>query len=331
MRFFSYLAVALWIVLAVAQGAMAAAVGRQALRQSHPELIIPTGDPLADRLVFSSAEGRLFLDLEDGHLDEFSLLDAALVACGTADSFTRDRCRNVFAAVLTEVQTQAASDSTTLERAESIHRTLHERLLRGGYDANATDLPETLRTGVYNCASATVLWIALAKELNIDAKAIELPGHVRVVVQCAGEFDEIEVTCPRWPEAVRCWEPSLPALSQGEKENERQISSSGLLAMIYYNRGIDAFNARRYADAVTLNRKALLLDAENKSARGNLLASINNWALALADAGQFDAAETLLAAGRKFEPNHAAFAHNAAHIQQQRLQTQLLPAARAGE
>ena len=72
-----------------------------------------------------------------------------------------------------------------------------------------------------------------------------------------GEFDEIEVTCPRWPEAVRRLEPSLPALSQGEKENERQISSSGLLAMIYYNRGIDAFNDRRYADAVALNRKAL--------------------------------------------------------------------------
>ncbi len=99
--------------------------------------------------------------------------------------------------------------------------------------------------------------------------------------------------------------------------------------MIYYNRGIDAFNDRRYADAVALNRKALLLDAENKSARGNLLASINNWSLALADAGQFDAAEALLAAGRKFDPNHAAFAHNAAHIQQQRLQSQLIPAAHA--
>ena len=160
---------ALWIVLAVAQGAMAAAVDLQAPRQSHAELTIPTGDPLSDPLVLSSAERRLFLDLDDGHLDEFSLLDAALVACGTADAFTLDRCRNVFAAVLTEVQTQAASDSTTLERVETIHRTLHERLLRGGYDANATDLAETLRTGVYNCASATVLWIALAKELNIDA------------------------------------------------------------------------------------------------------------------------------------------------------------------
>ena len=36
-------------------------------------------------------------------------------------------------------------------------------------------------------------------------------------------------------------------------------------------------------------------------------------------------------AGRNFDPNHAAFAHNAAHIQQQRLQLQLIPAAHAGE
>ena len=313
--------------------------------------MIPKGDPLTDPLVLSSAERQLFLDLDDGHLDEISLLDAALVACGTADAFTLERCQSVYASVLTDVQTQAASDSTTLERVETIHRTLHERLLRGGYDANATDLAETLRTGVYNCASATVLWIALANELNINAHAVEMPGHVRVVVQCDVDFDEIEVTCPRWPEAAHRWEPSppgrgqgegaavairsrstlTPALSQKETENERRIAAPGLLAMIYYNRGIDAFNDRRYADAVALNRKALLLDAENKSARGNLLASINNWALALADAGQFDAAETLLAAGRKFDPNHAAFAHNAAHIQQQRLQSQLIPAAHAGE
>ena len=166
-----------------------------------------------------------------------------------------------------------------------------------------------------------------------------MPGHVRVVVNCDRSLLQIEVTCPLWPDAVRpipnvdnadlagatgSANARTPSDSDTGRASDtlREISVSGVLAMIYYNRGIDAFNDRRYADAVALNRKALLLDAGNQTARGNLLASINNWALALSDAGQFDAAESLLAAGRRFDPSHAAFVHNAAHIEQLRIQSQ---------
>jgi hypothetical protein len=321
----------LWTTVVFALVASAAVFDRSASRSGDAGVTIPIGDPLTEELALSPLERRLFSDAVNENLDEFAVLDAALVACGDENSLTIDRCRKTFDAVCSEVRQAAASALTTLDLAEIIHRTLHRRLLGGGYDANATDLAETLRSGTYNCASATVLWIALAGELKLDAHAAEMPGHVRVVVQCDGQFEEIEATCPRWPEAMRSIPPLSPGVRAGGARPERSITSSGLLAMIYYNRGIDAFNERQYSNAVALNRRALCLDAENQTARGNLLASINNWALALGDTGQFDAAERLLAAGRKFDPNHAAFAHNAAHIQQQRLQTRLSPAARAGE
>ena len=96
--------------------------------------------------------------------------------------------------------------------------------------------------------------------------------------------------------------------------------------MIYYNRGVDAVYHGRYAEAVAANRKALLLDPNNATARGNLLAAVNNWSLALADAGRFNEAQRLLAAGRRYAPDHLPFVHNATHIQ--RMQTQAAACAR---
>ena len=96
----------------------------------------------------------------------------------------------------------------------------------------------------------------------------------------------------------------------------RVIPPMGVVAMIYYNRGVDAFNERRFGESLAANRRALLLDPEDKTARGNMLAAVNNWALALCDAGYFAEAERLLADGQQFEPSHATFAHNAAHVLQ---------------
>jgi tetratricopeptide (TPR) repeat protein len=308
-------------------------------------LDLPPGDPLADALDFTSAERRLFADAADGHFDEHSLLDAALIACGANDPIAIERYRQKFAELRDDLRRADQSKSTesssgsfaadftpsppagegrgegaALRKYQQIHQVLHHLLLRT-YDANATDLATTFDTGVYNCASATLLYVALAGEVGLNARAVELPGHVRVEANAGDDRYEIEITCPTWPDAVRrLSSPSPRGEGRGEGDaadaNRRQVSSLGLVAMIYYNRGIDAFYDHRYTDAVAANRRALLLDPDNSTARGNLLAAVNNWALALSDAGRYADAETLLAAGLRYDPTHEPFTHNAAHVQQ---------------
>src|SRR5262245_12886190 len=290
-------------------------------RPAKASVEIPQGDPLTAPLEFSPAQRGLFADIADGHLGELLLVDAALVACGVIDATELDRHRGQFASARDELLRTAAdrglprgnhqTENEKLQQAELVHRILHQCLLRGDYDADATDLATTLDTGIYNCASATLLFVALAGELGLDAHAVELPGHVRAVVDRGSRQFEIEVTCPGWRGAVR----DVGSRGSGSAGNRRDVSPLGLLAMIYYNRGIDAFNDRRFAQAVALNRRALLLDPENRTARGNLLAAVNNWALALCDARQFAAAESLLAAGQQFDPGHLPFTQNAAHVQ----------------
>ena len=274
---------------------------------------------MADALYDSPAERRLFADAVDGQFDEHSLLEAALIACGVDDPATVARYQAHFA----ELRSSVAKPEL-----RQIHDALHHGLLRA-YDANATDLAETFDTGIYNCASATLLFVALASDFGLNANAVELPGHVRVEATAGNDLLEIEVTCPTWPDAVRRLAPIPAGRGQGEAAaaenhalgpaqdengNRRLVSPLGLVAMIYYNRGIDAFYDQRYSEAVAANRRALLLDSANSTARGNLLAAVNNWALALSNARYFPEAESLLDAGLRFDPTHAAFVHNAEHV-----------------
>lgn len=288
----------------------------------------PLGNPLTDPLRLAPAEADLLADAADGQFDEHSLVEAGLVACG-ASGRGLDFSRARFAAAADELRRTVAGIHDAKQRLQLVHQVLYGRLLRA-YDAEATDLEQTLETGVYNCASATLLFVALGQALDLKVSAVELPGHVRAVADCDGSPFEIELTCPNWSDAISrpLSDAGLTArttttgarvanLSPSGFENlpRRRVSHAGLVAMIYYNRGIDAFYEGRYGDAVAENRRALLLDPANPVARGNLLAAVNNWALALGDEGNFEAAEALLAAGLRFAPDHRPFAHNAAHVE----------------
>jgi tetratricopeptide (TPR) repeat protein len=304
--------------------------GGESWRPAPGSADLPHGNPLTEPLELSAAERALFVDAADGRLHRLSLLDAGLLACGVEDSssiniahekvaMARDQLLQM---VATTPPLSAAGERQSLERVRLIHQVLHQRLLFGGYDANATNLAATLRTGIYNCATATLLFVTLAGEVEVQAAAMELPGHVRAIVECGGQEYEVEVTCPVWSDAVRPVRTTNKMLGgendafSGSEIPRREISALGLVAMIYYNRGIDAFNGHRFSESLAANRRALLLDPENKIARGNLLAALNNWALQLCDEGYFAEAESLLSAGQQYDPQHLAFIHNAAHVQQ---------------
>lgn len=277
---------------------------------SNGIISLPQGDPLTAPLALTGAERRLFTDAEDGRFDEHTLVEAALIAGGIQDLHEVRRRLDRYANLSQELKQLCGAEVAAIEKAATIHQLLHRQLLRR-YDAGATQLTSALDDGVYNCASATLLFVALAAECGLEAQAIELPGHVRAMIPVGDHRWEIEITSPNWDEAVR--ELDLSGAQP------RSVAPAGLIAMIYYNQGIDAFHTSDFATAIAANRKALLLDSNNAKARGNLLAAVNNWALALCQTGQLEGADLLLKAGIKFDAKHAAFTHNAAYLKQLRI------------
>jgi tetratricopeptide (TPR) repeat protein len=84
--------------------------------------------------------------------------------------------------------------------------------------------------------------------------------------------------------------------------------------MIYYNRGVDLLTQKRFPDAADANAKALRLDPRNATARGNLLATINNWSIALGNMRRFAEAAALLREGLAIDAKFAPFSQNYSHV-----------------
>jgi len=274
----------------------------------------------------STLETRLLNDARDGHWDEHTLFAAALIASGvSSDAQLRGTCDlfAVFAAELkAELKNEAHLSPTWQQNAERTLAFLHRRLLRGGYDLYATELPEVLTTGRFNCVSATVLFNSLAAEAGLHVGALRLPNHTCTELLDDERRIRIEATCTDWSAASArsrdladsTGETPFAASPQAQSEPPEAISDVALVAMIYYNRGVEALKRSDFAQAILLNRLALALDAQNSSARGNLLAAINKQALKLTAQRQIAAALSLVDEGLRIEPSHEPLRQNRHYI-----------------
>ena len=273
----------------------------------------------------TSLERRLFADAADSRLDEFSLLTASLVASGIDSPEVLVRYQKQLDALVAELSQTHPEMRHNPDGVKRLFDFLHRRVLSGGYRIECTDLRTTLEQGQFNCVSASVLFQCLAERQGLDVCGLEMPGHAMSRVRLPDTTLDIETTCSAWfrlmddpkrqAQSVR---DTLGTSHGNARALAREISGIGLVAMVYYNRGVDLLAAARYADAAAANAKALRLDGDSQTARGNLLATINNWAIALGQAGQLDEAVAVLEAGLAVDPHYRPFALNYAHVCNQR-------------
>ncbi len=293
-------------------------------------------------------EERLFADAADGRLDEFSPLDAALVASGVEDVDCLHRYAQKAAALADELRCSEKLAGTPRQQIEAVFEFLHQRVLYGGYDLAYTDLRRVLDDGRFNCVSATVLFNYLAGEFGLDCRGLEMPGHAmsRVWLPAAEKGDspplcevpsgpfrqrgtvplflDVENTFPRWfclkddPRQQKATVAQMiGAAASADRSKAREVSPIQLAAMIYYNRGVDLLGEKRFAEAARANAKALRLDPKNATARGNLLATINNWSIELGNTRHFAEAVDLLRQGLAMDAKFEAFAQNYVHVHRQ--------------
>ncbi len=212
-----------------------------------------------------------------------------------------------------------ANDGPNLSRpprelAAALFQFMHRRILTAGYADDASDVGQLLASGRYNCISSCVLFNCLCYECGLNPRAIEFPNHVRSLLIVDGQRLEIETTCPDWFHAAI--DGSRPASATTRVDNRlgRDVDDRKLAAIVYYNRGVDLLNQRCYADAISVNLRALRLDPANVTARANLLAAVNNWSLALCEAGRYAEALDLLVRARQQAADHPPFRANQLHV-----------------
>jgi Tfp pilus assembly protein PilF len=253
-----------------------------------------------------------------------------------------------------ELKRSGGEDGSPRRQVEAIFAFLHGKILKGKYNIQCTDLRQAFDEGRFNCVSATVLFNCLAGELGLSCCGLETPGHALSRVYLPDGPLDVETTCPRWfclqhdrllnnvegkgtvpfSPTMQAWCPEnrdSPPLHENsdspqktigqkpakDKAKLREISPIQLTAMIYYNRGIDFLAEKRFADAAAANAKAIRLDPLSSTARGNFLATINNWAIDLGNTGDYARAADLLRQGLACDPHYEAFTLNFAHVHHQ--------------
>jgi hypothetical protein len=269
----------------------------------------------------SPAEVALFRDAGDGRWDEHTLLTAALVAGGIGDASELQRYEKRFGLLVDELRGVLTDHATARGRAEAIFAFMHGRILTGGYHLESSGLAEALDEGRYNCVSASVLFNCLAGEFGLHACGLEATSHAasRLILP-EGPLD-VETTCPSWFRLMNDPKRQAEALAatlgreaSATTAGRREVSSVQFVATIYYNRGVDCLADRRFAEAAAANAKALRLDPANETARGNLLATLNNWAIEVSAQGEQATAMRLLHQGLAIDPDYAAFVANYPHV-----------------
>jgi len=269
---------------------------------------------------------------------------------------TQARCEREAAAG----HTDRSPGSVQFGKAAAAMAVLHETVFIGSYDLNCSRPTDALDSGRFNCVSATILFNSLAGAIGLHAQAGEAPAHVVSVVATDAGPLLVETTCPSWfrLRAANRNHQDHGGKSRGEIAGEadrerdgserpssalqrsstagvtsrpsptsvsstrpfRLLGTRELVAMVYYNHGVEAAERRQFAAAVAANYKALRLDPGSATARSNLLAAINNWALDEADRGHPAEAIELLRRGLEVAPEHRSFAQNYLAIHQRWVQ-----------
>jgi len=283
------------------------------------------------REVADPLESSLLNDVADGQLEEVSFLDAVMIANGIRIPEMADELRQRMETAIESARREVMEIADSRERCVVLHEWMHRHVLVGQYQADCTQIARALRHGDYNCVSATLIFQLLSQACDLTTVAVATPTHVyaRLVVS-QGRVD-VQTTCPDWFRLSSDQRRKYPLASdlrparsyRGHSERSswqpsdiREISDVQLLAKVYYNRGVRHLDAQRFEAAEREFRTSLLLDADDQSARENLLATLNNWALDLAERQMYAEAAAVLHRGLNECPDYAPFQANDLHIHQ---------------
>jgi tetratricopeptide (TPR) repeat protein len=270
------------------------------------------------KLTISDDESRLFADARDGKLDDWSFGEAALIASGVLDKVERQEYLQKLAALTAEARAATAREKSAFAKGQKLLEFLHAGPLSKGYVAGQTDVSAILETGKFNCVSSATLYNVIARGLGLDVRAIEVPNHAFSILYDGSKHADIETTTNAGfnPSRDRKAQEEFSKLTgfayipDSNRDERREVGETGLVAIIYYNHGVDLMNDKRYHEALLANFRAMSLDTEFDSAVKNALAALANWSVELSRGGKFDEAIDVLAVGLDLAPEDAMLVNN---------------------
>ncbi|MEX0703640.1 MAG: hypothetical protein WD069_16205 [Planctomycetales bacterium] len=270
------------------------------------------------KLEISRDEADLFDDAQDGKLERWSFAEAALMASGVPEA---DR-RKKYLAGLDEIEAGArqavAAARTPFDRGQALLKHLHSGPLAKGYVAKQTNVSTILDEGTFNCVSSAALYNILGRRLDLDARGIEVPDHAFSILYDGIRHADVETTTAGGfnPARDRAAQDEFTRLTgfayipDRHRDQRREIGEAGLVAIIYYNHGVELTAEKRYHEALLAYFRAMSLDREFDSAVKNALAVLANWGVELSREKKFEEALNVVGTGLALAPEDATLVNN---------------------
>jgi len=215
-----------------------------------------------------------------------ALVRRVLRACGH-HSAALDQSERQFDEYVARLRGQGTVTGGPRRRAATIHAFMHAEILRGKYEASASDLASALRGGPYNCVSVTALSLALAREFGVDARPVSVVGHVWCRIQTENGPYHVETTCADWftlaKRRAALTSEQLARQPDVWQEHDRRVAAgreldeTAFTAVFHYNRGVRLLREGRFFASAGANLWALTLDWRCEPAYGNLIAAVRGW------------------------------------------------------
>ncbi len=276
----------------------------------------------------NSVEAAMIQDSRDNSFDRFTLLEAAIIAGGTTEQSALDNYKQKYRNCVYQIARLMPTNSQAIAKARILLEYMHRELFKD-YLLESSNVASIFDSGIYNCVTGTALFNSFARQFGVKAEALELPGHAmsRIYLEDGTHYD-VETTCAIWFQLrdypgkqeqviARMLEAGVASQVADDPVVRRQINDVELVAKLYYNRGVSLLNKEDYSGALQCNAKALSLDSQSYTAKGNFLATINNWAISESKDEHYDVAMNLLRQGMAIDPQYPIFKNNHIHIYHQ--------------
>jgi tetratricopeptide (TPR) repeat protein len=269
------------------------------------------------KVAVTEDEKGLFAEARAGKLDKWSFAEAALLASGVTDAGARKTHLAKIDDIVARARKATEGARSPHEKGEKLLQFLHEGPMAQGYESNQTLLSTLLDTGKYNCVSSAVLYNVVAGRLGLEARAVEIPGHVYSVLYVHGKPIDVETTNahgfdpanPEQREKLRK-EKGITVLADKHSGQGREVRDLGLAAVIWANRSASLAEAKRYHEAALAGFRALCLDPESPGALTNAQAALNNGCLYLSGEGKHEEAERMAGVGLELDPANNSLRNN---------------------
>jgi tetratricopeptide (TPR) repeat protein len=263
-------------------------------------------------------EAKLFDDAKDGKLDDWSFAEAALVSSGVLDRANRQKYLARLEAIEAEARKVVAKSATPFDKGRALLKYLHAGPMAKGYRSEQTDVTGIVDTGTFNCVSSATLYNIIGRRLGFDCRAIEVPEHAFSIIYDGTKHADVETTTAEGfnPSRDRAAQSEFTKLTgfvyvpETNRNQRREVDEVGLVAITYYNHGVELTRNKRYHEALLAYFRAMSLDKEFDSAVKNALSVLANWSVELAKEKKFNEAVGVISTGLELAPSDATLVHN---------------------